>query len=350
MQGASLRSWLLLALVLAVASGCDDQRVEHYRVKNLQRAGAGGQAPSGADEPRTILAAIIAHEKDIWVFKLTGPTRQVDRHRTGMTGFLATVHFDGKQPIAWTLPDDWRQLPASPMRHAVFQMADELEMTLHRLDNQGQAGSVLANVNRWRRQLGLGPVDQAQLPALMRPVKLQDGQATLITLHGDVSGPDSAAGPVLAGQAAGGQHALPLRFDAPPGWRVAPKPATMSVATFSVGTQTQMAKVTVVPLPGDAGGLVANVNRWRRQVGLDPTSPQQIEQEAEQIDCGGRIGRYVDLAADQDRARQPGRILAVMVRHGPATWFVKMTGPAELVGHEKPAFEAFVGSLDFTRP
>ena len=33
--------------------------------------------------------------------------------------------------------------------------------------------------------------------------------------------------------------------------------------------------------------------------------------------------------------------------HGGQSWFVKMTGPADLVGQQQPAFEAFVKSLRF---
>ena len=38
-------------------------------------------------------------------------------------------------------------------------------------------------------------------------------------------------------------------------------------------------------------------------------------------------------------------MLGVMVPHGGATWFYKLTGPAALVAGEKPAFLAFVQTL-----
>jgi len=41
------------------------------------------------------------------------------------------------------------------------------------------------------------------------------------------------------------------------------------------------------------------------------------------------------------------RILAVMVSRGDISWFFKMRGPADLVGREKAAFEAFIGSVRF---
>jgi hypothetical protein len=33
--------------------------------------------------------------------------------------------------------------------------------------------------------------------------------------------------------------------------------------------------------------------------------------------------------------------------HGGQSWFVKLTGPADLVGQQQSAFEAFVKSLRF---
>ena len=41
------------------------------------------------------------------------------------------------------------------------------------------------------------------------------------------------------------------------------------------------------------------------------------------------------------------RMLGVGLPHGGATWFFKMTGPADLVGKQKAAFEAFVKSVKF---
>ena len=40
-------------------------------------------------------------------------------------------------------------------------------------------------------------------------------------------------------------------------------------------------------------------------------------------------------------------VLAAGLPHAGDTWFFKMTGPAELVGRQKSAFEAFVTSVKF---
>ena len=45
--------------------------------------------------------------------------------------------------------------------------------------------------------------------------------------------------------------------------------------------------------------------------------------------------------------RETRRILGVVVLRRGQTWFFKMTGPADLVEKQKPAFEAFLKSVRF---
>src|SRR5262249_31105449 len=115
----------------------------------------------------------------------------------------------------------------------------------------------------------------------------------------------------------------------------------MRVAAFKVTDGGQSAEVTVIPLAGQAGGLLSNVNRWRGQIGLPDTTDEQLRQEAKMLDSPARPGGYADLTRAEGRA--VGRVLL----HGGRSWFVKLQGPAELVGKQQAAFEAFVKSLRF---
>ncbi len=64
-----------------------------------------------------------------------------------------------------------------------------------------------------------------------------------------------------------------LRLTLPAGWKESP-PSEFRVASFRVRGKDarEDADVSVVPLPGDAGGDLANVNRWRGQVDLAPVT------------------------------------------------------------------------------
>jgi len=57
-----------------------------------------------------------------------------------------------------------------------------------------------------------------------------------------------------------------VEVENPEGWNEVP-PGEMRVASFNVKKDGKQADVSVIPLPGDAGGDAANVNRWRWTVG-----------------------------------------------------------------------------------
>lgn len=67
-------------------------------------------------------------------------------------------------PIAGRLPANWRPAPAEPPRVAAFTVAGEgytAEVAVTRFGPWDRMGGLLANVNRWRRQLGEGPIASA---------------------------------------------------------------------------------------------------------------------------------------------------------------------------------------------
>jgi hypothetical protein len=56
----------------------------------------------------------------------------------------------------------------------------------------GNGGGVLPNVNRWRGQIGLDPVDEIGLAKLTTMVAVAGGQATFVDMTGkDMSGQDT---------------------------------------------------------------------------------------------------------------------------------------------------------------
>ncbi len=102
-----------------------------------------------------------------------------------------------------------------------------------------------------------------------------------------------------------------------------------------------------MPLPGAAQGLLANVNRWREQLKLKPVTEEELHKEVKVIQVAGESAASVDLLGPESEGPQRQRILGVVLPRGKRTWFFKMTGPAELVEKQKPAFEAFIKSVQF---
>ena len=47
------------------------------------------------------------------------------------------------------------------------------------------------------------------------------------------------------------------------------------------------AEIAVTVFPGNVGGLTANVNRWRGQIGLAPLAPAELEANLDHLDANG---------------------------------------------------------------
>jgi hypothetical protein len=93
--------------------------------------------------------------------------------------------------IKWEVPEGWSPAPASSMRYASFTAEKNGEKAdISVVTFPGDGGSDADNVNRWRQQIGLGPVDSVD--AIIIP--LHAGEIHFSTV--DIAG---ATARVLAG-------------------------------------------------------------------------------------------------------------------------------------------------------
>jgi hypothetical protein len=227
---------------------------------------------------------------------------------------------------------------ADQMRFATFFVGQEgLKLTITRLGKE--AAAILANVNRWRNNdLNLQPIAEADLPTVTRSVTVDNHPVTLVDMTGSATPlPPPQEEP---DEPAGGATGQP-QYDVPSGWQ--PIPATgFRKAAFKVTEGGQSAEVTVIPLGGQAGGVIPNINRWRREVGLADVTDDQLDPSwANVIQTKAGKVLYVDLVGAKERT------LGAVLRQPGTTWFYKLRGPADLVGKHHLAFEGFVKSLRF---
>lgn len=153
----------------------------------------------------------------------------------------------------------------------------------------------------------------------------------------------AAGGPAL--QTASGQS---LSWSAPAAWQS--KPASMMrKATYAVsGDGGATADLAVTAFPGDVGGDVANVNRWRGQVGLPEVSDAVALSAIEHLDVNGLKIGIVDVV---DRsAPNPTHLIGAIVPYEGATWFFKLLGPDSVVAANKAAFVEFVKTIKPAAP
>lgn len=166
-----------------------------------------------------------------------------------------------------------------------------------------------------------------------------------------VSAPAPASPPMMAGD--GGSMAttsLPDEFlnqnAVLPEWRVPPtwQPvdgSAMRLASFVVEDGGASLDISVTSFPGDVGGLLANVNRWRRQLNLPPTTQAEVEESVGTISTLSGDATFVELSNGTTDT------LAAILMHDQASWFIKLTGPSALAAREADHFRAFVESINF---
>ena len=137
-------------------------------------------------------------------------------------------------------------------------------------------------------------------------------------------------------------------FKAPKGWEILDA-GPLATARFRVGEGETAVAITLTALDGDGGGLTANVNRWRAQVGLKELDEKGVPKALHPIEVGGLAGHAMDATGPDVAGKVTPRVVAVVVRRGEQTWYVRMAGPAVDVAAQKTAFDAFVKSVRFAK-
>jgi len=303
--------------------------------------------------------------------------------------------------FTWATPTGWEPLPAAPMRTAGWAVTASpgTECTFSTLPSTG--GGLLPNVNRWRKQMSMPPTDEAAVAALPtkgtmldRPAKLVELAGTYVGMGGDkqvadakmigliaelpaataylkLTGPAAAvdaelprllelAASIRAGAAAAAPGAgrpapepaaaeppPPFQWTAPEGWKPQPRRA-MRVVTF-VPAAAPGAEVFVALLGGTAGGVRANLDRWRGQIGTAPLTDAEFGALPRAKVLGGTAvfvaveGAYAGMSGGSGASGS--MLLGMALERATDMVFVKMTGPAAEVRGEQDRFRAFCESF-----
>jgi hypothetical protein len=130
----------------------------------------------------------------------------------------------------------------------------------------------------------------------------------------------------------------------PPGWQPT-TPAQFLVAEYLIiGKIDRKANVNVAVLSGDGGGLLANVNRWREQIGLPDLEESTLTPAVYPTDVPGGKAMLVDFTGVDAKTGKPARIVGAMVEQEGRAWFYKLMGDPAVVAKQKNAFVAFIRS------
>jgi len=301
----------------------------------------------------------------------------------------------GSEPmprLTWSLPPGWEETKGGQMSVASFAIDDPnggASVAITPMPNL--AGREDAIVNMWREQVQLGPLSPEEMAKALEPVPVADGEGRIFEIAGSregkairtiaamlhrgaqswffkMSGDDAVAtahkaqfveflksvrfstgAPAMASSApapsagaapdaAPAASASPgFKWTVPSAWQVAPI-GQMQVAKFSVPAQGEAkADVTVSIFPGDTGGTLANVNRWRRQLSLPETDEAGLAQCTQPLDA--TPGAVLADLKHENRA-----MLGAIVPRGGEYFFYKLMGDEAAVTAAREDFLGFVRS------
>lgn len=130
-------------------------------------------------------------------------------------------------------------------------------------------------------------------------------------------------------------------WSVPEGWSEAGD-SPMRRGSFSATGSAGSVDIAVTSFPGDVGGLLANVNRWRRQIGVAPIGATELEHSVERLQIHGKEAVVTEITGSIEAT------LAAVFEHEGQSWFFKATGPKVSVAEQKEAFLGFLQTIRFS--
>lgn len=290
-----------------------------------------------------------------WFFKVSGPDDVVAPQKEAFETFLKSVKFNprpGKEPT-WTLPEGWKQLEGNDTRFATIQMGSsdeplEMSVTLLGMRDGDETAYLLSNVNRWRAELGLAPLDASQLDQETRKLKAGPQEISLVDISAYLDGVPSDGNLYVRAledveamaRMRGEQPEMPeIKFTLPEGWKETP-PGQFQISRFVVGDGKEPVEISISSAGGD---MSANINRWRAQVGLEPIDAPAIATALFATEVFDLKAQQIEIIGPPGEKQQA--ILGVIAPSGRTNWFIKLKGPVKPALEQKKKFEEFVKSL-----
>ena len=333
-----------------------------------------------------MLAAILPDGDKAWFFKVVAPLAEINERADKVAEFFASVRIAaGKPRPDWQLSDGWDEMPSAGMRIVTILIptsSKSLELSVTSLPWTDDQADLLSNVNRWRGQMQLAPIGSQGLADCTHELAVGGKTLTVVDLRGRMQSagmtpPFAAGGLGLSGEAGGlpsGNLAAPpsvadlppghpsfagsgaadqttVNYELPDGWQTVPA-SGIRKAAFRVADGAREAMVTVIDLPAAAGPMVAdqlaNVNRWRSEVGMDPLTADELSAATEPIKVDSFQAIYMEAIPDAAKGEESTALrgtLAAMAIGSDVVWFIKITGDLELAQHDQ--FKSFLNSVRF---
>ncbi len=356
-----MRKFLLLApLSLCVLGSCKDDEIRTYRVAT--DSASENPAPPAVDP-------IGAAPKE------EGPHE----------------HAAHSGSVVWQAPQDWKPEAAGQFLTAAYALPSGGRVTVSKLGGDG--GGLAANINRWRGQLGFKPLAEKEIVGQPLKIDGSDKEMLLFNLTAENAADDAQgifaailpfenetwyfkfSGPVavlkksevvfmaflqtihIAGSQKSAATPSPppvpssvkkINVTPPDGWTPS-EGSSMRAASFSIaGPDGTSADVSVIPIPGDSGSVLDNVNRWRSQLKLAPldSADDPALGKKEETPAGEILVSHM-ISTEPELNGKKAAIASAILKRPRMTWFFKITGDEVLVAANLKKFATLVRSATF---
>lgn len=275
------------------------------------------------------------------------------------------------RPLRWSAPETWEEATPGQFQLALYRIAPGVTASVSKFP--GDAGGMTANVNRWRGQVALDPVEDPAGDVIAlegtdskaRFFELKGPErsilAAIIPLNGEtwffkLDSPTVAVETarngfmdflkgVEIGSVAGAEMPS-INLQTPAGWEKK-EGTTIRFASYRIPATSPGGidgDVSVIPLPGGGGTTLENVNLWRAQLRLpalekndDPALGETTKSAAGTLTLT-HMASIAPLFSDD----RHGAISAAILRTGEVTWFFKIVGEEGMVAAHRAKFVEFV--------
>lgn len=113
------------------------------------------------------------------------------------------------------------------------------------------------------------------------------------------------------------------------------------VPSASTNDANEATYATIVTLPGETGGIVANVNRWRDQVGLMPQQEDEVMAQIRTLESQHGAVSSFEIEGNEKA------VLVAFIEQPDETAFIKIIGDKNTVAENRETFQEFVKSVHY---
>ncbi len=280
--------------------------------------------------PQRLMAAVVPDGKQVWAFEIFGPPQIVASHRERFLAFLKTVELNKSEPpktqLEWKLPDGWSKNGESGSAAILLLGKDEeaLSMMIMPL-GEARPDTVSTLMDYWAWKVGLGQLSKKARKAGLKEIQISGRKAYLIDLQKPAEAFKDSE----------------ISYTIPDGWKQLP-PGPIYKSSFEISQGEAAAKVSIVSLPAN-NNLVANVNRWGKQLELPMEVATKAFASAKPLTVDNRPGKLVELHNPNTKTR----IVVAVVTQGNKDWYFKMMGDANIVEMQHKTFKDFLKTVQF---